>query len=161
VVCGEWSDHHSPLTTPKITDFGLAKRCIGVGDSQGSLTLDGTFNGTPEYMAPEQAFGSGAIGPATDIYALGVILYELLTGRCPFEGPSALLILDQVRTQEPIAPHRLRPGLPRDLETIFLKCLCKEPGQRYRSAAELAADLHGFRERGPIHACPLGRLGRT
>jgi hypothetical protein len=143
--------------TPKVSDFGLARRLQGDGE----LTLSGTPVGTPSYMAPEQARGEkGAIGPATDVYALGAILYELLTGRPPFRAESAAATLQQVVADEPVPPARLNPQVPRDLETICLKCLQKEPAQRYASAAELAADLRRFLHDQPIQARPVGLLGR-
>jgi eukaryotic-like serine/threonine-protein kinase len=135
---------------PKITDFGLAKLIIGGGDLR---TQTGELLGTPSYMAPEQAASRHqAIGAATDIYALGAILYELLTGRPPFKAESALETLYQVVAHEPVAPSRLRPKLPRDLETICLKCLHKEPSHRYASAAALAEDLRRFLENRSIKA---------
>ncbi len=136
---------------PKITDFGLAKRL----DSQDMHTQSGSVMGTPSYMAPEQAHGRiKEIGPASDIYSLGAILYELLVGRPPFKGETVLDTLDQVRTLEPAAPSRLRPKLPRDLETICLKCLRKEPAQRYHGSAALADDLRRFLNGEPIWARP-------
>ncbi len=133
---------------PKITDFGLAKLIIGGGELR---TQTGELLGTPSYMAPEQAASRHqAIGAATDVYALGAILYELLTGRPPFKAESALETLHQVVAHDPVAPSRLRPKLPRDLETICLKCLHKEPSHRYASAEALADDLQRFLEGRPI-----------
>jgi serine/threonine protein kinase len=130
--------------TPKITDFGLAKHL----DRDAAQTGPDAILGTPCYMAPEQASGkSKEVGPPADIYSLGAILYELLTGRPPFKGPSVLNTLEQVRSVEPVSPSRLQPKLPRDLETICLKCLEKEPRKRYASAGKLAEDLHRFQGR--------------
>jgi serine/threonine-protein kinase len=137
---------------PKITDFGLAKRL----ESDASQTRSGTLMGTPNYMAPEQARGDiREVGPLADVYALGVILYEMLTGRTPFLGASILDTLHLVRTQEPVPPSRLQPKVPRDLETICLKCLEKEPAKRYASAQELAEDLDHFLAGEPIKARPV------
>jgi WD40 repeat protein/Flp pilus assembly protein TadD len=142
---------------PKITDFGLAKHL----DSQ-SQTRTGAIIGTPSYMAPEQAEGrSHAIGPATDVYALGTILYEMLTGRPPFEGDSSLTTIRQLLTQDPIRPSQRQLKVPRDLETICLKCLEKDPARRYHSAEDLAEDLHRFLQSQPIEARPAGWWGRT
>jgi eukaryotic-like serine/threonine-protein kinase len=136
---------------PKITDFGIAKRLFG--DS--SETRDGEVIGTPAYMAPEQASGQlQQVGPTTDIYALGVVLYEMLTGRVPLQGPTTLDTLVLVRTEEPIPPRRLQPKVPRDLETICLKCLEKNLDRRYASAAGLADDLKRFLDGEPVHARP-------
>jgi WD40 repeat protein/serine/threonine protein kinase len=141
----------------KVTDFGLAKQL-----DQAGQTVSGTVLGTPEYMAPEQAGGHVRdLGPAADIYALGVILYELLTGRPPFRGSTMLETLDQVRSEEPVPPRRFIPKLPRDLETICLKCLGKSPRDRYSTAAQLAEDLELFLEDRPIKARPIGPLGRA
>jgi hypothetical protein len=143
---------------PKISDFGLAKDQA----TSSKLTQTGVIMGTPSYMAPEQARPvAGGIGPAADIWALGAILYRSLTGRAPFEGDTAMETLAQVVNEEPIAPSRLRRGLPRDLVTICLKCLEKVPRNRYASALELAEDLRCFRAGEPIHARPVGPLGRA
>ena len=124
---------------PLVGDFGLAKLL-----EQQDETNSGAMMGTPSYMAPEQAAGRpDAVGPAADVYALGVILYEVLTGRPPFRGASLLDTLEQARTQESVPVSRLQPKVPRDLETICLRCLEKEPGRRYASAQALADDLHG------------------
>jgi serine/threonine-protein kinase len=143
--------------TPKVTDFGLARRLEGGG----GLTISGTPVGTPSYMAPEQARGDKhAIGPATDVYALGAILYELLTGRPPFRAESATATLQQLVADEPVTPARLNPQVPRDLTTICLKCLSKEPQRRYASAAALSEDLRRFLRGEPITARRAGRLER-
>src|SRR5262249_21008774 len=131
--------HHSLLTThqPKITDFGLAKRV----EMDSGMTAPGAIIGTPSYMAPEQAESGNTEGPAADIYALGATLYECLTGRPPFRGPSQLETMKQVVSQDPVPPSRLNPGVARDLETICLKCLQKDPHKRYGSALDLSEDL--------------------
>ncbi len=152
---GTAGDDRSELV-PRVTDFGLAKlQDAGPGEDAANATVSGVIMGTPKYMAPEQAVGNvGQIGPSADIYSLGVILYEMLTGRTPFQGDSALDTLVQVRTQDPLPPSRLRPRLPRDLETICLKCLKKNPQARYPSAQALADDLHRFLAALPIRARP-------
>src|SRR5262249_5479912 len=138
--------------TPKITDFGLAK----VLDADTSPTGSETLLGTPSYMAPEQATGDAKkVGAPADVYSLGAILYELLTGHAPFQGDTPLDTLEQVRTQEPVPPRRLRRSVSVDLETICLKCLEKEPSERYPSAEALADDLHCFLEGQPIQARPV------
>jgi WD40 repeat protein/tetratricopeptide (TPR) repeat protein len=144
--------------TPKIGDFGLAKSLA----NDSGLTATDSIMGSPGYMAPEQAEGkTKQVGPAADVYALGAILYELLTGRPPFVGASILETLEQVRLTEPVAPSRLVPRLPRDIETIALKCLQKEPAKRYDSAADLAADLRRFLDGEPILARPVGPAERA
>jgi serine/threonine protein kinase/tetratricopeptide (TPR) repeat protein len=142
---------------PKITDFGLAKLLVGATGQ----TEDGEILGTPSYMAPEQAKGHlQDIGPLVDVYALGAILYEALTGRPPFCGTSVLETLDLVRFTEPVPPRRLQPRCSRDLETVCLKCLHKDPRKRYASALDLAEDLRRFREGRPVQARPVGPMGR-
>jgi serine/threonine protein kinase len=143
---------------PKITDFGLAKRL----DSQSTaLTEEGAVVGTASYMAPEQAGGRvREIGPATDLYALGALLYEMLTGRPPFLADSWQHVIEQVLHDEPPPLSRLRPDVPADLETICLKCLEKEPARRYASAAELADDLGRFLEGKAVTAVPLSPAER-
>ncbi len=150
---------HPPLAdcVPKITDFGLAKRLEGGA----SKTRTGDILGTPSYMSPEQAAGkTKEIGPGTDIYSLGAILYELLAGRPPFEGSSAFDTVYMVITAEPDRPSRRNSRVPADLETICLKCLEKDPAKRYDSARALAEDLARFQRGEPITARPVGWLER-
>ncbi len=142
--------------TPRITDFGLAKRLDEAGQ-----TTTGTILGTPSYMAPEQAQGRASdIGPLCDVYALGAILYECLTGRPPFLAATALDTMLQVVNDDPVSPRQLQPRLPRDLETVCLKCLRKEPERRYASAEDLADDLRHFRAGEPVRARAIGLPGR-
>jgi tetratricopeptide (TPR) repeat protein/tRNA A-37 threonylcarbamoyl transferase component Bud32 len=139
----------SSTGTPKITDFGLAKR-LEVEQGQ---TQTGQIMGTPSYMAPEQAMGRiHAIGPPADIYALGAILYEMLTGRPPFKAPTLMETLRQVTYDDVVPPSRLQPRIARDIETICLKCLQKESQRRYGTARELADDLRRYLEDRPIQA---------
>jgi tetratricopeptide (TPR) repeat protein/predicted Ser/Thr protein kinase len=134
---------------PKLTDFGLAR---WQADDNFASSQDAVL-GTPCYMAPEQAAGSGAsTGPTADVYSLGAILYELLTGRPPFLGASVLETLSLAREREPVSPRQLQPGTPRDLETICLKCLAKSPEKRYESAGEIAEDLRRYKTGRPILA---------
>jgi tetratricopeptide (TPR) repeat protein/tRNA A-37 threonylcarbamoyl transferase component Bud32 len=147
----------APDGTPKIGDFGLAKRI----EEDSGQTRTGAVLGTPSYMAPEQAEGkTKEVGPLSDQYSLGSILYELLTGRPPFKGSTILDTLQQVRTLEPVPPIEFQPGVPRDLETICLKTLQQEPVRRYASAGELAEDLRRFLAGEPILARPVGRAER-
>jgi eukaryotic-like serine/threonine-protein kinase len=143
----------------KITDFGLAKV---FRDNASVHTQSGALLGTPSYMAPEQAAGRlQQIGPATDVYALGAILYELLTGHPPFRGETPIETLQQVLSSEPVSIRLAAPRLPRDLATICSKCLSREPQRRYSSAADLAGDLSRFLADQPIRARPISRPERT
>jgi serine/threonine protein kinase len=148
---------------PKIADFGLAKKLTGETPAAGdAITQTFAIMGTPSYLAPEQAAGQNrTIGPAADIHALGAILYEMVTGRPPFQGETTFDTLEQVRFRDPVPPSQLQPRCPRDLETICLKCLRKEPGQRYASAGELADDLALFLSGRPIHVRPVGSWERA
>lgn len=151
------------LTTdgiPKITDFGLAKR-LEEGE-ESSQTRTGTLMGTPSYMSPEQALGrTHDVGPLSDQYTLGAILYEMLTGRPPFLGATMLETIQQVRTREPVPPKQLQPTTPRDLEVICLKSLQKEPGKRYADAREMADDVRRFLNGEPIRARPVSLWERS
>jgi hypothetical protein len=145
---------------PHVTDFGLAKHFT----LDSGQTRTGAILGTPSYMAPEQALGSKDLGPACDIYGLGALLYELLTARPPFRGETPLDTLQQVLEVDPVPPRLLNPKVDRDLETICLKCLAKDPRQRYATALEMAEDLERFLQGDSIHARSLNvidRLART
>ena len=141
-----------------MTDFGLAKRV----ESDSNLTSTGQILGTPSYMPPEQAAGkTDEVGPVADVYALGAILYTLLTGRPPFQAASPLDTLMQVLEREPISPRDLNVAVDRDLETICLKCLEKDVGKRYASAQDLRDELQRFLRDEPIQARPITRTART
>jgi serine/threonine-protein kinase len=146
------ADQSSPLTAPKVTDFGLAKRVVG----SGRLTQSGAIVGTPSYMAPEQARADKQLTPAADVYSLGAILYETLTGRPPFQAATPLETLFLVLEQDPVPPRLLNPGVPRALELVCLKCRAKAPGRRYASAADLAADLQAYLNGEPVSAQASG-----
>jgi serine/threonine-protein kinase len=160
IVHRDLKPHNILLTSggvPKVTDFGLARTL----DSGGGVTMTTDFVGTPAYSAPEQVQNRHHdIGPATDVYALGATLYELLTGHPPFESASLSALLRMVVEQEPTPIRRLRPDCPRDLETVCLKCLQKEPGLRYGSAAALADDLRRYQADEPISARPVRVIER-
>jgi WD40 repeat protein len=144
--------------TPKISDFGLAKDQT----SPHRFTLAGVIMGTPCYMAPEQVRNrEGSIRPAADTYALGSLLYELLTGRPAFDAATPIEIIAQLLHEEPLSPARLRPRLPADIVTICLKCLEKSPRRRYASTCDLAEDLRRFQAHEPIKARPVGAVGRA
>jgi WD40 repeat protein len=148
---------------PHVTDFGLAKRVETAGGPSGDsvLTLPGVILGTANYMAPEQATAEKVLSTAVDIYGLGAILYQLLTGRPPFQGDNLLDVLLQARQAEPAPPRNLRPRVDRDLEAICLKCLEKQPSRRYGSAEALAVDLERFSDGRPITVRPAGALERA
>jgi serine/threonine protein kinase len=141
---------------PKVTDFGLSRRL----DASDGPTATGEVLGTPSHMAPEQAAGARGVGLAADVYALGAVLYELLTGRPPFKAGSPLETLELVRNREPVPPRALNPGVPRDLETVCLKCLEKDPARRYATAGAMADDPRRFLEGRPVAARPVGPAGR-
>jgi serine/threonine protein kinase/Flp pilus assembly protein TadD len=151
--------------TPKIADFGLAKVTApdeAAGGPNSGPTRTGEVMGTPGYMAPEQAGGAvKSVGPACDVYALGAMLYELLTGRPPFTGADPVQIILRVLADEPVPPRRLEPAVPRDLETVCLKCLQKSPARRYVSAAALADDLKRFAGGEPVAARPVSTAERA
>ena len=143
--------------TPYLTDFGLAKRETG----EITMTQDGQVLGTPAYMSPEQARGeSHRVDGRSDVYSLGVILYHALTGELPFRGTQRMM-LHQVLNDEPRPPRRLNDRIPRDLETVCLQAMAKEPNRRYASAADLAADLRRFLAGQPVKARPIGRLDKA
>src|SRR5438046_4590099 len=153
-----WCNLHGQFCMPKVTDFGLAKR---LDTDTTAWTQDGAVLGTAGYMAPEQAAGRAReVGPAADVYALGAILYECLTGRPPFQADSWGQLIAQVLNDEPIPPTRLQPGVPPELETVCLQCLEKEPARRYAGAGALADDLGRILQRKPVVAVPLSARAR-
>jgi eukaryotic-like serine/threonine-protein kinase len=144
---------------PKITDFGLAKR---LEEDDSNQTKSGTILGTPSYMAPEQALGNvHELGPQSDLYSLGAMLYEFITGKPPFQGPTPMDTVIKVTQEEVVAPSRLQPEVPSDLETICVKCLQKEPANRYTNCFELAEDLNRYLIGEPILARPVGSIERA
>ena len=148
---------------PRITDFGLAKRLhdSALSSPGSALTVSGQVLGSPNYLPPEQAEPErGALGPTSDVYALGAILYHLLTGRPPFQAESLTTLLRQVLEADPVTPRSLNPGIPRDVETVCLKCLEKEPPRRYPTARALVEDLGRFLKGEPVRARPLGGCGK-
>ena len=154
-----------PFDQPRITDFGLAKRLTAdaeLSTINHQLTLSGQVQGSPNFMAPEQAQGRHQdVGPPSDVYSLGALLYDLITGRPPFQAATLTEVLRQVATTEPAAPRLLNPSIPRDLETICLKCLEKEPAKRYATAQLLADELGRYLRKEPILARPISRAGRV
>ncbi|MGL4423649.1 MAG: protein kinase domain-containing protein, partial [Gemmataceae bacterium] len=141
---------------PKVTDFGIAKRALT------DMTQTGIVMGTPAYMAPEQASGQGKfVGPPADVWALGVILYESITGLRPFRADTSIALMLSVQHDEPIPPRRLQHRLPRDLERICLKCLAKDPADRYATAGDLAMDLQRFRDGEPVSITQAGYVTRA
>ncbi|MEM8910535.1 MAG: protein kinase [Planctomycetota bacterium] len=142
----------------KVTDFGIAM----LADDDSQMTRTGTIIGTPAYMAPEQARGEReAIGPETDVYAMGVMLFQMLCGKVPFESPSTIGLIDAICSEDPPSIRKLQPSTPKDLETICFKCLAKEPAKRYQNASELKEDLNRFLNREPIRARPATLLERV
>jgi eukaryotic-like serine/threonine-protein kinase len=148
---------------PRITDFGLAKRLTSdLAPNTSDLTLTGQVLGSPNYLPPEQAEARhDHVGPASDVYSLGAVLYWLLTARAPFQAATVADTLHQVRTADPVSPRLLNPSVPRDLDTICLKCLEKEIPRRYSTAQELADELGQFLRNEPIRARPLGAMGKA
>jgi serine/threonine protein kinase len=144
VLLGAADEEDHPYGLPKLTDFGLA---LHFSRDPGGTPAPGTAGavvGTPSYMAPEQAAGNPAVGPAADLWSLGAILYELLTGRPPFRGANLHETLEQVQTADPVPPRSLLPEIPAELEAVCLKCLARDPAGRYASATDLVKALHRF-----------------
>ena len=143
---------------PRVTDFGIARRM----DDDSTLTITGDILGSPAYMPPEQASGrSGEATAASDVYAMGAMLYEMLTGRAPFTAASRGAVLEMAKSQEPLPPRKLHAGIPAELETVCLKCLEKEPSRRYATAAELAEEMARFLRGDPVLARPVSAAGRA